>query len=112
MNTKTFVLITTPLMIVTLVLLVAAQSRKDPSAPSRPAPTQSRMDKDLLEITVPRLQELYSKHKYTVTQVTQWHLARIEKYNAIYRAVERVDAVDALKTAARLDQEAVSGGKN
>lgn len=112
MNTKTFVLITTPLMVVTLVLLVAAQGQNDPTAPSRPSPSASRMDKDLLEITIPRLQELYFQRKYTVTQVTQWHLARIEKYNAIYRAVERVDAVDALKTAARLDQEAVSGGKN
>ena len=109
MNTRR---LTTPLIVVTLVLLVAAQGPKGLSVRSWSWPPAPRMDQDLLEIAIPRLHELYSQRKYTVAQVTQWYLARIEKYNAIYRAVERVDAAEALKTAARLDQEAVSGGKN
>ena len=108
MKTKLFGLVATPLIVVTLVMLVVAQGRKDP----RVSPSTSRMDEDLLEITIPRLQELYSQRKYTVTQVTQWYLARIEKYNAIYRAVERVDSANALKTAGRLDEEAGNGGNN
>ncbi len=45
------------------------------------------MDKDLLEITIPQLEKLYATHKYTVTQVVRWYLARIAKYNGIYRAI-------------------------
>ena len=70
------------------------------------------MNKDLLEISIPQLQKLYSQRKYTVRQVVQWYLARIEKYNGIYLALERVDAADAMRTASQLDEEAVSGGKN
>src|SRR4051812_26744070 len=63
----------------------------------------SAMDRDLLEVTIPQLHRLYATHKYTVTQVVQWYLARIAKYNPIYRAIEHVDAAGALKTAARQD---------
>lgn len=73
-----------------------------PAAPSR---QQSRreLDEDLLEITVPRLQQLYAARKYTVTQVVQWHLDRIHRYNGIYRAVETLMEADALRAAARAD---------
>src|SRR5262245_29864255 len=108
MNTRTLVAITIPLLLVTLVHSVAL-GQSSSSARSQLSQSQARMDKDLLEITIPQLQELYSKRKYTVTQVTKWYLARIEKYNGIYLAVERVDAVEALKTAARLDQEVTLG---
>ena len=37
---------------------------------------------------MPQLQHFYAEHKYTVTQVVQWYLARITKYDGIYRAVE------------------------
>ena len=50
------------------------------------------MDRDLLEVTVPQLEQLYRSHKYTVTQVVRWYIARIEKYNGIYRAVQNLDA--------------------
>ncbi len=31
------------------------------------------MDRDLMEITIPQLEQLYSNHKYTVTEVVRWH---------------------------------------
>ena len=67
------------------------------------------MDRDLLEVTIPRLQDLYARHQYTVTQVVQWHLDRIHRYNGIYRAVETVLETQALAAAAREDAEAASG---
>jgi amidase len=68
------------------------------------------MDSDLLEITIPQLEQLYASHKYTVTEVVRWHLARIDKYNGIYRAVQNLDVPGALATAAREDAEAKAGG--
>jgi len=53
-----------------------------PSA-SRSA-AQAAMDRDLQEVTVPQLEQLYRSHEYTVTRV-RWYMARIEKYNGIYR---------------------------
>jgi amidase len=67
-------------------------------------------EKDLLEIDIPHLQKLYSTHKYTVTEVVQWYLARIAKYNGIYRAVQTVDREGALATAAAEDAAAKQGG--
>jgi Asp-tRNA(Asn)/Glu-tRNA(Gln) amidotransferase A subunit family amidase len=64
------------------------------------------MDRDLLEVTIPQLQRYYAQHKYTVTQVVQWHLARIERYNGIYRAVETQMRAAAIADAAREDAEA------
>jgi Asp-tRNA(Asn)/Glu-tRNA(Gln) amidotransferase A subunit family amidase len=72
--------------------------------------SQKAMERDLIEVTIPRLEEMYRSHKYTVTEVVQWYLARIAKYNGIYRAVETVDAQGALATAAREDAEAKAGG--
>ena len=103
MNRKSLPSIAAPLIVVILVLLAGPQA---PGATSRSAQSQASIDKDLFELTIPRLQELYAQRKYSVTQVVQWYLARIEKYNDIYRAVERLDAADALKTAAALDQQA------
>jgi amidase len=71
---------------------------------------QDAMDRDLLEVTVPKLQQMYADHKYTVTQVVQWYLARIARYNGIYRAVQNVDAAGALATAAREDAEGTAHG--
>jgi len=73
---------------------------------------QDAMSHDLLEVTVPQLEQMYRDHKYTVTQVVQWYLARIAKYNGIYRAVQNVDAAGALATAAREDAEAKAGGSS
>ena len=70
------------------------------------------MSRDLLEVTIPELEQMYSSHKYTVTQVVQWYLARIAKYNGIYRAVQTVDSEGALAAAAREDAEAAAGGSH
>jgi hypothetical protein len=70
---------------------------------------QARMDDDLLEVTIPQLENFYASHKYTVTQVVQWHLARIAKYNGVYRAVQTLDVPGALATAAAEDAAAQKG---
>ena len=82
------------------------------SACSTPNPTASgnAMDRDLLDITVPKLQQLYANKRYSVTQVVQWHLDRIDRYNGVYGAIETVLRDDALADAARLDAFAVKGG--
>ena len=64
------------------------------------------MDRDLIDVTVPRLQQLYEKKTYTVTQVVQWHLDRIDRYNGVYGAIETVLRTEALAEAARQDAEA------
>ena len=68
------------------------------------------MDRDLMEVTIPQLEQLYRDHKYTVTQVVAWHLARIDKYNGIYRAVQNWTRHGALAIAAREDAEAGGAG--
>ncbi|GAC1452219.1 MAG: amidase [Steroidobacteraceae bacterium] len=73
------------------------------ACPAAPSPAQ--MDRDLLEVTIPQLQQFYAARKYTVTQVVQWHLARIRRYNGVYRALETVMESAALATAAREDKE-------
>ncbi len=78
-----------------------------PAAPAAGiAPAQ---DRDLMEVTVPQLQRYYAEHRYTVTEVVRWHLARIHRYNGIYRAVETSMDRAALEAAAREDAEAAAG---
>ena len=79
------------------------------TAAKPPAPVQTELDRDLLEVTIPQLQRFYAQHKYTVTQVVQWHLSRIHRYNGVYRAVETVMEKEALVAAASEDAEAASG---
>lgn len=90
--------------------VVASSSSLALASPRTPAPSRQlsrpELDEDLLEVTVPRLQQLYVTGKYTVTQVVQWHLDRIHRYNGIYRAVETLMEVDALRAAARADAHA------
>jgi amidase len=69
------------------------------------------IDRDLLEVTIPQLEKFYRDHKYTVTQVVAWHLARIHRYNGIYRAVETIMEKQALATAAQEDAEAAAGSQ-
>jgi amidase len=70
--------------------------------------TGSEMDRDLMEVSIPKLEQLYREHKYTVTEVVKWHIARIHRYNGIYGAIEFLDEKEALETAAREDAEAKS----
>src|ERR1700723_651326 len=88
----------------------ASSSRKTDDGRASLQAAQSAMDDDLLEVTIPQLENFYASHKYTVTQVVQWHLARIAKYNGIYRAVQTLDARGALVTAAAEDAEAAKSG--
>jgi Asp-tRNA(Asn)/Glu-tRNA(Gln) amidotransferase A subunit family amidase len=74
-----------------------------PKGPSTPG---TQIDGDLLDVTVPKLQQLYAERKYTVTDVVRWHLDRIDKYNPVYGALETVLRDDALAAAARLDSTA------
>jgi amidase len=106
MSRKALVVVVTLLVITAFGNLVEAQVRKPQGG--QVEPTLAAMDKDLLEVTIPQLQQLYAKHKYTVTQVVRWHIARERKYNGIYRAVENLYEAEALKTAAREDAEANS----
>ncbi len=100
-------------LLLLLILLVEgrmnAQARP-PSASNDAA--QAAMNRDLLEVTIPQLEQMYRSHKYTVTEVVQWYLARIAKYNGIYRAVQTVDRGGVLATAAREDAEAAAGGSH
>lgn len=86
------------LIIVSVVPRACAQS-----------PATAEIDKDLFEVTVPQLESFYASHKYTVTQVVQWHLTRMHKYNGIYRAVETMMEKEALAAADQEDREAAAG---
>ena len=68
------------------------------------------MDADLLEVTIDKLHGFYASKKYTVTQVTHWYLARIARYNPVYRAMIHVDTAGALAIAAKQDAAAKAGG--
>src|SRR5262245_61710728 len=89
-----------PLFVLLVTLLGACSST--------PAlePSASTIDRDLLDVTVAQLERFYADRKYTVTQVVAWHLERIDRYNAVYGAIETVLRKEALATAARLDADA------
>ncbi len=70
--------------------------------PGKPVPGAT-IDSDLLDVTVPVLHKMYAAGTYTVTQVVQWHLARIDRYNGVYGAIETVFRQEALADAARED---------
>src|SRR6202789_1866140 len=93
-----------------LLLTLLPYGFMDAQATTPSVSTEDAMSRDLLEVTIPELEQMYSSHKYTVTQVVQWYLARIAKYNGIYRAVQTVDKAGALATAAAEDAEAAAGG--
>jgi Asp-tRNA(Asn)/Glu-tRNA(Gln) amidotransferase A subunit family amidase len=96
-----------------ILLLVHCGALKAQSAPAKTSLTPTRqaaMDRDLLEVNIPELERMYAAHKYTVTEVTEWYIARIRKYDGIYRAVEDLDAKGALATAAEEDAAAKKGG--
>jgi len=88
-----------------LLLLVPALPAQLPSRPLH-STSPSQMDRDLLDVTVDHLHELYRQHRYTVVQVVQWHLDRISQYDGIYCAVQTVTGKTALEDAAREDAEA------
>jgi amidase len=97
------------ILIATLTAFVTGCSHAPASSRAEPV-SQEAMDRDLVEVTVPQLEQLYATHKYTVTEVVRWYMARINKYNGIYRAVQNLDAPGALTTAAQEDADARTGG--
>jgi amidase len=86
------------------VLAVAVACHTAPAAPLR-----ASIDRDLLDVTVPELHRLYADKKYTVQQVVQWHLDRIDRYNGVYSAIETVFRREALDEASREDRDAARG---
>jgi amidase len=96
------------LMLLALLSLALSAPAKSAGRNTSTA-TQTAMDRDLLEVTIPQLENFYASHKYTVTQVVQWYVARIDKYNGIYRDIQTLDLSGALATAAREDAAASSG---
>jgi Asp-tRNA(Asn)/Glu-tRNA(Gln) amidotransferase A subunit family amidase len=95
-----------------LTMFAGSLNAQAVAAPVSKKPPLDAMDHDLLEVTIPQLEEMYRNHKYTVSEVVHWYMARIAKYNGIYRAVQNVDLKEALDTAAREDAEAAAGGAN
>jgi Asp-tRNA(Asn)/Glu-tRNA(Gln) amidotransferase A subunit family amidase len=99
------------LLLVAFAALEAGCSRAPATVSSTgESASQEAMDRDLMEVTIPQLEQFYSGHKYTVTDVVRWHLARVAKYNGIYRAVQNTNEKAALETAAREDADASAGG--
>ena len=94
-------------ILIAVATMSVAVSCQKASAPAE-APVTSAMDRDLMDVTVPRLRQLYADKKYTVTEVVRWHLDRIDRYNPIYGAIETVLRDQALEAAER--QDAQSGG--
>ncbi|MBB5056938.1 Asp-tRNA(Asn)/Glu-tRNA(Gln) amidotransferase A subunit family amidase [Granulicella aggregans] len=86
-------------------VLLLSLSALTPRLPGQATPPSASADSDLFEVAIPQLEDLYRSHRYTVTQVTRWYLARIHRYNGIYRDIETIDEQGALATAARLDHE-------
>src|SRR4051794_34134507 len=97
-----------PFLLVPIALLLSAAFGC--GAASRETGDRPAVDRDLLDVTVAQLHRLYADKKYTITQVVQWHLNRIDRYNGVYGAIETVFRSDALAEAARQDREAAQGG--
>lgn len=77
------------------------------AAAAQPPPTlPGSMDRDLPEVTIGQLHRYYQTHKYTVSQVVDWYLERITRYNGVYKPMEQVFDADARALAAREDREA------
>ena len=95
----------TIIALATLLSIAAACRRSTPEQ----ARAGASIDRDLLDVTVPQLHRFYAEKKYSVTQVVQWHLNRIDRYNAVYGAIEMVFRDEALAEAARQDAEAAQG---
>ncbi|MBB5066768.1 amidase [Granulicella mallensis] len=93
-----------------LVLFGPAVLSAQSSSPAPARAAHAVMDHDLTDVSVDRLHELYREHRYTVTEVVQWHLDRIARYNGVYRAVQTVTAKAALTEAGREDVEAKQPG--
>jgi amidase len=93
-----------------LILMAVLLASLVCSAQDRSASVALGLDRDLVDIDIARLQALYLSNKYTVTQVTQWYLDRIARYDGVYKSMIRVDSASALATAAAQDAEKKKAG--
>ncbi len=101
------------LRFIVLILAVLLSAGACTAAPED-TPTTSdaqaiAIDRDLLDVTVSQLEQLYADKRYTVRQVVEWHLARIDRYNGVYGAIETLLRESALADADRLDAAATTG---
>jgi Asp-tRNA(Asn)/Glu-tRNA(Gln) amidotransferase A subunit family amidase len=94
---------------VTLLLALAVACRGASPASPPTTGTASDLDRDLLDVTVAKLHALYDAKTCTVTQVVQWHLSRIDRYNGVYGAIETPYREEALALAAQQDAELATG---
>ena len=81
------------------------------AAPAAHGAPGAAIDRDLDEVTIPQLERFYETHRYTVSQVVEWYIARIEKYDGIYQAVETRDFAGARAAAAREDAARAGSAK-
>jgi amidase len=88
------------------LLLLSLLPLRSFSAPVTGTPVHSTIDRDLAEVSIQQLETFYRTHRYTVTQVVEWYVARIGKYNGIYQAIENEFEKNALALAAKEDAEA------
>jgi Asp-tRNA(Asn)/Glu-tRNA(Gln) amidotransferase A subunit family amidase len=72
------------------MLVLSAACAPTPGPKPATSDNSAAMDRDLLDVTISQLRKLYSDKTYTVTQVVQWHLDRIDRYNGVYGAIETV----------------------
>jgi amidase len=96
------------LLLVVGLLLSADRLSAQTSAPRNGA--DRSMDHNLMEVNVPRLEGMYRARTYTVTQVVQFYLDRIARYNGVYGAVQTLDRKGALAAAAAEDAAAKTQG--
>ena len=68
-------------------------------------------DRDLMEVGISQLQRYYAQRRYTVSEVVEWYLGRIRRYNGIYRPIENLFEADARAEAARADAGFGSGDR-
>src|SRR4030095_13959004 len=89
-------------------MVVLLSCRQSAAAPTPKA--SSAIDRDLAEVSITQLQYLYRDGKYTVVQVTQWHLNRISRYDRVYKSFLYVDSAGARAAATAADAEKRSAG--
>jgi amidase len=89
-----------------LGVFLMALASANAAQPTPPRARSAQMDHDLMEVTIPQLHRYYAEHKYTITQVVNWYLDRIARYNGIYRPLEQVFDSDARALAAKEDAAA------
>lgn len=101
------------LLLAVLLSVALASCSPSPQAPAAAETTPAKAgptDKDLMDVSVQQLRQFYKARTFTVADVVQWHLDRIDRYNGVYGAIETVLREQAKADAVRLDAELRNGG--